>query len=79
MCLQVPTPYEVALRPLALFRETHLLPDDTLDAPGGQIVLLDRHPSKTGVQTCGCSGGEVLVDTASLIAHNYMHLLSYTS
>lgn len=42
--------------------------DDTLDAPGGQIVLLDRHPPKTGVQTCGCVEEEVLVDTASLIA-----------
>ncbi|OAL50411.1 hypothetical protein IQ07DRAFT_587079 [Pyrenochaeta sp. DS3sAY3a] len=47
---------------------SELLPDDTLDAPGGQIVLLDRHPSKAGVQTCGCLGEEVLVDTASLIA-----------
>lgn len=54
----------------------YLLPDDTLDAPGGQIVLFDRHPLKTGVQTCGCLGEEVLVDTASLIAH--IHCFCYT-
>ncbi len=53
---------------------THVSSDEKFDAPGGQIVLLDLHPSQAGVQTCGCLEEEVLADI-SITEHTYRLVL----
>jgi hypothetical protein len=62
--LQVHTP---SVKPLRLANTPSLLMRP-LKRRADITVLVDRHPSKAGVQTCGCSGSQYLLITASLIA-----------